>query len=153
MKLVLAVWLVGVLFTAPAQASCRQALALGLDVSGSVDATEYRLQIDGLAAALSNAEVRAALLSPEAPPVVLAVYEWSGPQHQRLLVDWTAITSQNVLLNVTTQLRRTRRIKADPSTALGTALSFGGALLAQQPACWQHTLDISGDGKANTGPL
>ena len=27
----------------PADAECRQALALGLDVSGSVDAVEYRL--------------------------------------------------------------------------------------------------------------
>ena len=24
--------------------------------------------------------------------------------------------------------------------------------LAAQPECWQHTLDISGDGKSNTGP-
>lgn len=32
-----------------AQANCRLALALGLDVSGSVDSREYRLQLDGLA--------------------------------------------------------------------------------------------------------
>ena len=33
-----------------ARAQCRQALLLALDVSGSVDAREYRLQLDGLAA-------------------------------------------------------------------------------------------------------
>ena len=48
--LVLAV--AGWLLADPGTAACRQALALGLDVSGSVDACEYRLQIDGLAQAL-----------------------------------------------------------------------------------------------------
>ena len=38
-----------------AQAACRQALSLGLDVSSSVDDSEYRLQLNGVIAAL-NAE-------------------------------------------------------------------------------------------------
>ena len=29
---------------------------------------------------------------------------------------------------------------------------LGGAMLAEQGGCWRHTLDISGDGEANTGP-
>ncbi|MCW1950803.1 MAG: DUF1194 domain-containing protein, partial [Octadecabacter sp.] len=45
------------------QTTCRQALALGLDVSGSVDVQEYRLQLDGLALALGDPEVTAALLA------------------------------------------------------------------------------------------
>ncbi len=40
--------------------ACRQALALGLDISGSVDVAEYRLQLDGLANALQNIEVKRA---------------------------------------------------------------------------------------------
>ena len=35
-----------------AQEECRLALVLGLDVSASVDAAEYRLQVEGLAASL-----------------------------------------------------------------------------------------------------
>jgi len=65
-----------------ALAACRQALALGLDVSSSVHSREYRLQLDGLA----------------------------------------------------------------------TAMLSGYALLEQRPDCWIRTLDISGDGEANTGP-
>ena len=54
-------------FARPAQAAaCRQALALGLDVSGSVDTDEYRLQLDGLAAALTSPEVVSALISDAA---------------------------------------------------------------------------------------
>lgn len=40
------------LASGPAGAECRQALAVGLDVSASVDDREYRLQVEGLANAL-----------------------------------------------------------------------------------------------------
>ena len=76
-------------FSRPAQAAaCRQALALGLDVSGSVDADEYRLQLDGLAAALASPEVVSALIADAASPVRITVYEWSGPNDQQVLVPW-----------------------------------------------------------------
>lgn len=138
-------WMAG-----PASA-CRQALALGLDVSGSVDATEYRLQLDGLAMALEDPDVRDALFSPAGGPVRLAVYEWSGPRDQRLLVGWTDVTPET-LPAITAILRTTRRSEADPSTALGASMALGHQLLAEQRDCLQLTLDISGDGKSNTGP-
>ena len=133
-------------------APCRQALALGLDVSGSVNGSEYRLQLDGLAAALTHPDVVEALLAAAGAPVKLAVYEWSGPTSQAMIVDWTAITDAHVLAGVTARLEANRRTPTDPATALGTALVVGGRLLAQQPACWKRTLDISGDGISNTGP-
>lgn len=71
-----------VLCAGAADAACRQALALGLDVSGSVDAQEYRLQTDGLAAALLHPEVVEAFLALSDLPVSLAIYEWSGPGTQ-----------------------------------------------------------------------
>lgn len=132
-------------------AQCRQALALGLDVSGSVDSREYRLQLNGLAVALEAGAVRKALLSTPEVPVRLAVYEWSGADHQRLLLDWTAIRSAADLDAISDRLRRTSRAQAPPGTALGAALNFGAALLERQQACWVRTLDISGDGKDNQG--
>ncbi len=136
---------------AEAQSGCRQALALGLDVSGSVDAQEYRLQLDGLAAALGDAEVRAALLGQGTAPVRIAVYEWSAPGDDRLVLDWTEISDASALADVQSILRSTRRGDMGPSTGLGEALRVGISLLEQQPDCWNRTLDISGDGKANTG--
>jgi hypothetical protein len=138
--------------TGRAGADCRQALALGLDVSGSVDSHEYRLQLDGLAAALSHPDVVRALLETPGPPVHLAIYEWSGPGYQRLLLDWAALTDREGLGQVAARLANTTRVKAPPGTALGTAMQYGAALLARQPACWKRTLDISGDGKHNLGP-
>ncbi|MGO4916226.1 DUF1194 domain-containing protein [Pseudogemmobacter sp. W21_MBD1_M6] len=135
-----------------AGASCRQALALGLDVSGSVDATEYRLQLDGLAAALNDPSVTEALFTAPEVPVLLSVFEWSGTTDQRLLVDWTAIDSVAALSRVTARLRSTRRAAMAPVTALGSAALYGATLLQGQPTCWKRTLDLSGDGKANAGP-
>lgn len=133
------------------QLPCRQALALGLDVSGSVDLGEYRLQLDGLAAALEHPDVTAAMLSLPDRPIDLAIYEWSGPSHQRILQDWVSIRDQSTIATITARLRNVTRIKADPSTGLGAALLFGQRLLINR-ACWTRTLDISGDGPANTGP-
>ncbi|WP_299419768.1 DUF1194 domain-containing protein [uncultured Shimia sp.] len=139
--------------TQAAQASCRQALALGLDVSGSVNETEYHMQLNGLASALENPRVVNALLQPGAAPVYVSVYEWSGPDHQNMIAPWMPITSQAALSDVTTTLRGHSRPKMDVSTGLGPAMLFGAELLHTQPDCWRWTLDISGDGIANTGRL
>jgi hypothetical protein len=68
------------------------------------------------------------------------------------LVDWTRMRGTEALDAVVARLRGTGRVPADPSTAIASARAFGGALLAQMPQCWKHTLDLSGDGKSNTGP-
>ena len=134
------------------QAACRQALVLALDVSGSVDALEYRLQLDGVAAALDDAEVRAAILAQPDAPVDLAVFEWSEPTHLALLVGWTTLSDAAVLDAVSARLRATERRPAPPGTALGHAMRHGLALLDQRGACWKRTLDVSGDGQRNIGP-
>lgn len=130
---------------------CRQALALGLDVSASVDAREYRLQLDGLAAALGSPEVRDALLAMPSAPVQVLIYEWSGLEDQELLVDWTEVASAADIAIIQTTLGQIRRRDASPGTALGPAMQQGAVYLTQRPDCWRHTLDISGDGTANSG--
>ena len=135
-----------------AWAECRQALALGLDVSGSVDAREYRLQMGGVAQALDSAEVRGKLMTMPSAPVHLMVFEWSGPTDQAIVVPWTVIDSESTLNAVIATLRQTERRDASPGTALGVAMSEGERYLRQKATCWKRTLDISGDGKSNLGP-
>lgn len=135
-----------------AQEACRQALAFGLDVSGSVDSREYRQQLQGLSMALRHPEVQDALLAIPASPVTLAVFEWSGPEDQSLLIPWTAMTDAFHLEAFASTLENIERSPAEQSTALGRAVVYGAALLGQKPDCWKRTLDISGDGKSNTGP-
>lgn len=139
------------LWAMPAEAAdCRLALALALDVSSSVDALEDKFQRRGLANALISPEVeRAFFLSPQ--PVALAVYEWSGAQHQSILLDWRLIETPNDLYDVSARLGGSQRSRDDEATALGQALAFASGLFANGPDCLAKTLDVSGDGRNNDG--
>ncbi len=136
----------------PLSAECRQALALGMDVSGSVDSSEYRLQRGGLANALRRPDVREAFLAQPAAPVRLAIFEWSEPGHQRMLQDWIDVRDESTLDAIAGTLDNMTRSPAPPGTAVGSAMQFGASLLARQLECWKRTLDLSGDGKHNIGP-
>lgn len=135
-----------------ASAGCRQALALGLDVSGSVDLREYRLQLDGVVSALNNPDVVNALLAMPTAPVQIMVYEWSGPEDQAILVPWTELSDRNALDSVSAALATAERRASTPGTALGQAMRLGADYLGERKTCWKRTLDISGDGKSNLGP-
>lgn len=136
----------------PAEAACRLALALALDVSGSVDGDEYRLQMAGLSEALGDPDVEAALFALPDAPVALAVYEWSSSRYQRVIQDWVVISQRPDLNALRARLLNWSRIPAPEATGLGAALEFGGAMLLRAPVCWDRTLDVSGDGKNNDWP-
>jgi hypothetical protein len=135
-----------------ADAACRHALALGLDVSGSVNAVEYRLQLDGLASALQSDAVQAVLFRQPDASIRITVYEWSGPDDQTVIQPWATITDGGQLDALVASLHQHQRVAAAPTTAIGSAMLSGFELLGRQPDCWRRTLDISGDGVANTGP-
>jgi hypothetical protein len=135
---------------AAAQEQCRLALLLGLDVSASVDADEYALQMQGLAAALIDPAVVEAALAGNGP-VALSIYEWSGRFQQDVLVDWTMIETEADLVTVAERVLRATRGHEDFPTALGYALGFAATHFTRAPACLFQTLDISGDGQNNDG--
>ncbi|MGQ0564796.1 MAG: DUF1194 domain-containing protein [Gemmobacter sp.] len=138
------------LAAAPAQA-CRLALLLALDVSRSIDAGDYRIQRDGLLDALADPAIRAALLRPGAP-VALAIYEWSGTEHQEVIVDWSVIATGADLAAVEAVVAARTVPPQRRATALGAALAFGRAMIDRAPRCAETVLDVSGDGRNNMGP-
>lgn len=150
--LALALWLGLGPDLAEAESACRQALALGLDVSSSVDAEEHRLQRDGLARALTDPAVVAAFETMPDIPVTLMVFEWSGYRSQTVLVPWTAIRSLDDLRAIADLLRGPAAPRNQNSTALGGAVLFAARAFEDVPTCWRKTLDLSGDGKNNDGP-
>jgi hypothetical protein len=135
---------------AEAQEECRLALLLGLDVSASVDADEYQLQLSGLASALIHPSVVAAALNGTGY-VTLSIYEWSGRFQQDVLVDWTAIRSEADLTAIAERVLRATRSHEDFPTALGYALGFASSHFQSAPPCLFRTLDVSGDGQNNDG--
>lgn len=142
-----------VFLASAAQTECRLALALGLDVSGSVDAREYQLQLNGLAAALTAPEVQDQILSLPEQPVWITVFEWAGEDYQRPMIDWRALRGPDDIARVATSLRVQLREPGTTSTAIGSAMEFSSQLFAQRPGCAAYTLDLSGDGINNSGPL
>jgi hypothetical protein len=149
-RLLLALWLA--LVPMSGNAACRLALALALDVSGSVNADEYRLQMSGLAAALGDPDVEAALFAIPDAPVTLAVFEWSSSRYQQMIQDWIVIEDRAVLESVRARIAGWERRKAPEATGLGAAMEYGKVLLDRAPVCWTRTLDVSGDGKNNDWP-
>ncbi|MEO1536559.1 MAG: DUF1194 domain-containing protein [Pseudomonadota bacterium] len=148
-------WLALLLSLAASEAlatPCRLSLALALDVSGSVDATEYRLQHEGVAAALNDPKVRDLLFALPDAPVALAVYEWSASRYQRLVQDWVLLNDDAALNSVIQRLATLERAPAPEPTGLGAALAYGKRLIETGPRCWDQTLDVSGDGKNNDWP-
>ena len=136
-------------FAAPAQ-GCEVALMLAVDVSGSVDAREYRVQMDGLAAGLIDRAVSDALVSGQ---VKLALMQWTGSGRQRVVISWTDMTTEAEVIRFADQVIAEPRIWRDYSTAIGDALELSLAYFAQVPECRRHVVDISGDGENNEGVL
>ncbi len=139
----------GLWMTAGAAEACRLALLLALDVSSSVDAQEDRLQREGLAAALGDADVRAAFLT--GGPVAFAVYEWSGKYQQHPILNWQMVTTDQDLDAVAQAIYTSRRIETEFPTALGYSLGYAATRFKSAPNCTAQTLDVSGDGENNDG--
>jgi Protein of unknown function (DUF1194) len=142
--------LVALLLAGPAGAECRLALALGFDVSRSVDYGDYRIQRDGILAALTDPGIREAILKPK-DDVALAIFEWSGVDHQKLILDWTLVQSQADLDGVVVAFAAAVRDDVPRATGLGTALVYAGGLMDAAPDCAARVLDMSGDGRNNVG--
>lgn len=135
-----------------AEAACRLALVLALDVSGSVNAREYDLQTEGVATALGDAEVQRLLFALPDAPVALSIFEWSSSKYQMVIQDWVLLDGPEDVAAVQTRLRAWQRAPAPEATGLGAALAFADAHLERAPACWDQTLDVSADGKNNDWP-
>lgn len=133
---------------APTQA-CETALVLAVDVSGSVDAAEYRLQMDGLAAALRDPDVREALVAAKA---MIAVMQWSGANKQDFVAPWTHVTDREVADRLALTVETTPRAFRHFSTAIGDALAVAAVALGEiSRRCRRHVVDVSGDGVSNEG--
>lgn len=138
------------LLPSAAEAACRLALALAVDVSRSVDAADYLIQTEGLARALTDPAVEAAIFGP-AGDVAILVYHWSGQRHQEIVADWQVIRAPEDLTRMAEQIRMAPRFPASLPTALGEALRFGLGQFETAPICDRQVLDVAGDGQNNEG--
>ena len=126
-------------------------LALGVDVSGSVDVFEARLQRGGYVAALTDAGVIRAILSGPLRRIAVTYFEWAGEVTRSVVVGWA-------LLHDAGSARRFAAAIAGASTSRGRFTSISGAIDFALPLFatngfegTRRVIDLSGDGPNNVG--
>jgi len=136
-----------ILISSPLRA-CESALLLAIDVSGSIDAAEYELQAEGLAAALSDPQIADILVQGQ---VALAVMQWSGLGEQAIVQPWQRMLTPDAVARFAAEAAATPRAFVNSETAVGEAISIAVAQFPAVADCRRHVIDISGDGPENAG--
>jgi Ca-activated chloride channel family protein len=128
--------------------ACEAALVLAMDVSGSVDRGEWRLQADGLAAALRDREVAEVLVQGQ---IALSVVHWSAVGQQAVVLPWQRMLSHRAVQDFAARVETMPRAFPGSDTAVGEALDVSIDQFAAVPDCRRRIVDMSGDGDENVG--
>lgn len=125
-------------------------LVLGVDISNSVDWYEYRLQRDGLAYALRQRQVVAAIQSGSNRRIGVTVVQWSGDGSQKVAVPWTIVATMADAVALSQRVANMERLFGGHATHISGMISFGARLLMESPfQSRRKVIDISGDGHDN----
>ncbi len=127
-------------------------LLLLVDVSGSVDAAEYNLQLQGYVSAFNSDLVKAAIAgTTDGVAVSLAV--WSGVGQQAVEVGWTHLTdaASSALFASAINTAAASRAFTGGNTAPGSAINWGVPLFTNTFEGVRRVIDVSGDGAQNVG--
>ncbi|MFO1088226.1 MAG: DUF1194 domain-containing protein [Hyphomicrobiales bacterium] len=127
-------------------------LVLAVDVSVSVNDSEYALQMSGIANALRRPEVKR-LITEQDEGVALTVMQWAGTATVEQVVPWRLLRTDADIEAMA------HGIAVAPRAALSyyTAPAFGilGAMRLLERNGFdgaERKIDVSGDGRRNTGP-
>ncbi|HZH26042.1 MAG TPA: DUF1194 domain-containing protein [Azospirillaceae bacterium] len=126
-------------------------LVLAVDVSGSVDPSEARLQRDGYVAALTDPEIIHVIRGGFLGRIVVTYVEWAGPATQRTVVPWRVIADEASALEFV-DLVKEAPFRSARGTSISGAIDFGATLF--EPNGFdgiRRVIDVSGDGVNNGG--
>ncbi|MGH6968993.1 MAG: DUF1194 domain-containing protein [Stellaceae bacterium] len=142
-----------VLASVPARAADTDlALVMAIDVSGSIDAGEYRLQHEGIARAFETPPVLAAIADGPHGAIDVTVIEWSDRDKQVAIVPWTRVSDKASGAAFAARVRAAHRT-SDGLTSIGDALlAAAAAFKTLDDHAMRRVIDLSGDGIANIGP-
>lgn len=123
-------------------------LFLSVDVSGSVDTTEYNLQKQGYVLAFQDAAVHAAIAS-KPNGVAVALGQWSSTADSPLAVGWTLLTdaaSSNAFAAAINAMSRQSAGSTCVACGINAAVTELGTNLYTGTT---SIIDVSGDGSQN----
>ena len=128
------------------------ALVLAMDVSGSVNAYEYGLQRDGVAAAFRDPEVLAAIQLGQRKRIAVTVVQWAGVGKQAISVPWKIVGARDAAWDFSDQVKAMPRKFINGETHIAGIIEFASKVALQAPATTgRYVIDISGDGMDNVG--
>lgn len=128
-------------------------LVLAVDVSGSVDFEEARLQRDGYVQAFLHADVLRAILGGPNGKIAVTYFEWSEQNLANLVIDWRLINSEQSARNFAGALG-SARISRGRYTSISSAIEYAMPLFdGNAYDSMRRVIDISGDGPNNSGRL
>ena len=108
------------------------ALALGIDISGSIDPDEARLQRDGYVQAFRDPVIVQAILGGSNGRISVAYYEWSDSWVQKLLVDWTLLDTEAAIEAFAGRLA-SAPISISRRTSISGAIRYAIPLFGRNP--------------------
>ena len=126
-------------------------LVLAVDVSGSMDPEEQRLQRAGYQQALVHPEVLAAIASGPYRRIGLTYVEWAGPERQTTVVPWRVVDGTASAMAFAASLSDAP-FGAWRGTSISAVLGYAAGLFeASGLRSDRQVIDISGDGPNNAG--
>jgi hypothetical protein len=129
-------------------------LVLAVDCSYSVDASEFRLQMQGLADAFRRSDIHEAISRGGNGRIAVIVMQWSDEKNQQLLGSWAVLDAPASALAFAEHIATSRRELMEGGTAIGDALRFAARVLLAAPfRTDRRVIDISSDGRNNRGDL
>ena len=149
-----ALLLMGGIAAGPAQAANTPVdleLQLLVDVSGSIDASEFSLQRTGYVNAFNDAGLYNNFISKGAiGSIAVELIYWSGASQQQVAVGWSLINSVSSSQAFATLVANAARPYSG-NTAPGSAINFGAPLFTNAFDGTRQVMDVSGDGAQNEG--
>ncbi len=128
------------------------ALVLAIDCSYSVDDREFRLQLDGLAAAFRTPDVQRAIAEGPIGRIAVAVALWSSVKYQSVIVPWRLVAGPADAEQLAQLIEAAPRSIPVAGTSVSEAMRFSGRLLDNVPvSATRKVIDISSDGRNNSG--
>lgn len=127
------------------------ALVLAVDCSFSVDAREFRLQMEGLGRAFLREEVKKAIAHGKRQRIAVAVVQWSDENNQKVVLPWTIISGAADADELGMILSGLPRQLAEGGTSISTALMFSSLQFETAPSAERRVIDVSSDGRNNIG--
>jgi len=126
-------------------------LVLAVDVSRSLDIEQAALQRRGYAQAMTDPRVMDAIRRGMLGSIGVAYVEWSGRDHQRLILPWTRIGSPEDARAWVGRLAETPPVPVGWTSVSG-AIDFSRHVLKGAPwGAMRRVVDVSGDGINNSG--